>query len=862
MSDEDKRRRRLRKNLWLLLAALIVLLAAVVVPPLVNIGRYKSQIARLLSVALGRPARLSSVELRIFPRPGFVLTDLTVDEDPSFGSEPVLHANTVTAAIRMLSLWRGRLEISRISVDEASLNVVRTVDGRWNLDPFFRTPATRSNGAAQRETPPIPYLEATNSRVNIKNGMEKLPFSLVNADLSFWQENPGDWRLRLRGQPARTDVNLDLADTGIVRLEATLRHAPEFRLMPVHLEMEWREAQLGQLSRLIIGSDPGWRGDLRGQLQLDGTAAAAEVKTRLSATSVHRVEFAPADPLDFDANCSFVYHYSVRSVENVACDSPLGDGHIQVAGNVPGSAPGRLSIQMQRIPVSAGLDVLRTLRSGIGQELEARGTLSGQLTYDPGAAQKPLEEITQVRRRLPKGQAAKDALAVPGPLSGTLSIDGFVLSGDGLSEPIQPAKVIFQPVIVQQGQAQTLTTTVSLPAGAPAPLTLSARFSLRGYQLVIRGPAALARIRELARISGIADSSLLDGLTADPAALDLNAHGQWLPVQTSPASRTEPEMHAGSDQLSGTLILHNAKWKSDSLANPVTISEAMLRLDEGKAVWSPLAFEYGPIKGVASVQPTPTCGVAEQCPPQVALEFSELDAAALQAELLGTHRQGTVFSNLVARLSPTSAAIWPQMDGTLKANSLILGPVKLQNAAISFRVLPRGAEFSSIDAGLFGGFIHANGKLASGDKPHYALEGTFAQLTGASMCQLFALQCTGGPIDGNGKIELSGFLERELAESANGTLHFEWRKGAIRPNPATQIPAALTRFDRWTGDTEIANSKVTVKQSRIQQGAREIDADGTIAFGAPPLVRVTIPNPGNATKNNAPTRLKQLPQKY
>ena len=60
---------------------------------------------------------------------------------------------------------------------------------------------------------------ATNSRINFKNGAEKLPFSLVDTDVSFWQENPGEWRIRLRGQPARTDVSLDLADTGVVRAE-------------------------------------------------------------------------------------------------------------------------------------------------------------------------------------------------------------------------------------------------------------------------------------------------------------------------------------------------------------------------------------------------------------------------------------------------------------------------------------------------------------------------------------------------------------------------------------------------------------------------------------------------------------------
>ena len=855
MSDEEKRRRRMRKKLWLLLAMLVFLLAVVVVPPLVNIGRYKSQITHLVSTSLGRPVHLSSVELRMFPRPGFVLTDLTVDEDPAYGAEPVLHANTVTAAIRLLSLWRGRLEISRISVDEASLNVVRTADGRWNLDPFFRTAAARSNGAAQGNVPPVPYLEATNSRVNVKNGLEKLPFSLVNADLSFWQENPGDWRLRLRGQPARTDVNLDLADTGIVRLEATLSHAPEFRQMPIHLQMEWREAQLGQLSRLIVGSDPGWRGDLTGQLQLDGTAAAAQVKTRLSATSVHRVEFAPADPLDFDANCSFVYHYSSRAVENIACNSPFGDGQIKVAGNMPGSVPGKLSVEMQRIPVSAGLDVLRTLRSGISQELEARGTVSGHLIYDPGTKQKIAETV---HRHPAKDQGSKNRPTTPQPLTGSLTVDGFTLTGGGLSRPIQSTRMVLQPETDQGGQAEMLATAVSIPAGGTTPLSISAHFSLRGYQIGVHGPATLERIRELEHVAGFADSSVPGDLAGDPASLDLNAQGPWLPSQSLSASSIDRNGVAASaedevrpedadpDQLNGTVTFRNANWKSDILASAVAISEATLHLDDRKPVWGPVAFQYGPVKGTATLDPAPLCGVGEQCPPQLGLQFAELDVAALQAALLGAHQQDTIFSSLVARFTPTSAQVWPRVDGTVKADSLILGPVKLQNAVVSLRILPTGAEFTNIDARLFGGRIHVSGKLANGEKPKYGFEGTFAKLTGSALCELFSLQCIGGPIDGNGKVALSGFTEKDLMASATGALLFEWRHGAIRANPATQIPKSLTRFDRWNGDVTIANGEVTLKQSEVQHGLYGSDADATITFANPPVVKFGGSTPADA----------------
>jgi hypothetical protein len=864
MSEEEKRRRRTRKKLWLLLMMTLTIVAAVaVVPPLVNVGRYKGRITTLVSGSFGRPVRLSSVELRMLPRPGFVLSDLTVYEDPAYGAEPVLHANAVTAAIRLISLWRGRVEISRISVDEASFNVVRTTDGRWNLDSFFTTAAGRSKDAAQGSVPAFPYLEATNSRVNIKNGLEKLPFSLVNADLSFWQENPGDWRLRLRGQPARTDVSLDLADTGIVRLEAMLRHATEFRDMPIHLEMDWRDAQLGQLSRLILGSDPGWRGDLRGQLQLDGTATAAQVKTRLSATSVHRVEFAPADPLDFDANCAFVYHYSIRTVENLVCDSPFGDGHIKVVGNAPGTSPGKFAIDMERIPVSAGLDVLRTLRSGIPQDLETRGTVSGQLAYDPDALLNATEAVSS-HHHSPKNQAAaKNSSPALGPLTGSLNVDGFVLSGDSLSQPVQASRVIVQPEGPQVGQAPLLTATVSVPAGGPTPLLVAARFSMAGYQLGMHGPATLPRIRELAHVAGIGNSSLLSGLAGGPANLDLTVRGPWLPSQSMPpnlsnrsGTTANPATGAsfanfGVDQLSGTVNIRNANWKSDALANVVTISEGILQINAEKQVWGPLVFQYGPVKGIANFEPVPICASGEECPPQLGLQFSELDAAALQAALLGAREQGTVFSSLVARFTQSSAPVWPRVNGTINASTLVLGPVRLQNATISARILSTGAELTSIEAGLFNGQIHATGKLINADKPKYSFEGTFAEMTGSTMCQFLALQCSGGTIEGNGKVTLSGFAEADLSATASGMVHFDWRRGMFRGNQDVQIPKSLSRFDHWSGDGVISSGAVRFKQSAVRLGVHSTDADAAITFGNPPIVKVAQVNETPASEPNA-----------
>jgi hypothetical protein len=906
MTKEVQGRQRRRGRRWLALAVLAVLLAVIFVPPLVSLSSYKSRIVQLMSASLGRPVRLSSVELRLLPTPGLVLTDLTVEEDPAYGAEPVLHANTVTASLRLLSLWRGRLEISRISVDEASLNLVRTEQGRWNLDSLFRTAAAHTTGgpartpasgpgqaASERRAVPLPYLEATDSRINFKSGAEKLPLSLVNTDLSFWQESPGEWRIRLRGQPARTDVSLDLADTGIVRLEASVRRAPELRKLPVHLDLEWREAQLGQLTRLVIGSDPGWRGDLTGELHLDGTADAAQIKTRLRATGVHRAEFAPAAPLDFDATCAFDYHFSSRALQNLACDSPLGDGRIHLAGDLPAeNGKVKFTVALDRIPVAAGLDALRAVRSGFAPGLEAAGDITGKISYAESAAPKGGKDNAQAKgpgssnRSKQRAQIAR--APAPGPLTGSLAIEGFQLRGEGLSTPIQSPKLVLVPVAAPTEIGQpagppssadpALSGSVAIAAGGATPLTVSTRLMFSGYQVGLRGQASFARARDLAHVAGSLNAAALDSLAGDPVVLDLTADGPWLPSQTvpfgSPAAAGQPVSAAGpaklpsditsptillpkagnapaADSIAGTVTLHNANWKADYLANHVEIAKATLHLEGGEARWDAVDFSYGPVKGTASLTLPADCPPPLPCAPNFDIKFADLDAGALQSAILGAHERGTLLSELIARIRPSTAPVWPKLTGNVEADSLVLGPATLRNVSATLSIDSTGVEIGSLSGNLLGGIVRGSGTLVKGDRPAYTLDGQFEKLSSAAVCQLVALRCS-GEFTAGGKIELSGFADKDLAASAKGTLHFEWRHGSVTgANPANPhaaplltveaVPAALARFDRWSADAEIANGKITIKENQAKQGSRKRAIEAAITFGDPPVVTFAAP---------------------
>jgi hypothetical protein len=839
MTEEMQGRQYKHKRIWLALMALVAVLVILIVPPLVSVSRYKSRITQLVSASMGRPAHMASVEVRLLPRPGFVLNDLAVEEDSAYGAEPIFHANTVTASIRLLSLWRGRLEIGTISADEASLNLVRTPAGRWNLDSLLRTATARAQSTVGGGLVTLPYLEAKNSRINIKNGAEKLPFSLLNAKMSLEQEHPGEWRVRLRGEPVRTDLSIEEADTGTVRLEAELHQAPQLRQSPVHMDMEWREAQLGQLTRLVFGSDAGWRGDLTGNLRIDGTAEAAEIKAQLRAIGVHRAEFTPATPMDFDANCSLVAHYSTHAIDNLSCDSPFGSGHIRLTGSVPASALGekvlpRFSVALDRIPVAAGLDALRTVRSGLGPGLQAAGLVSGSVTYAPTAADSAVPEMP-----VHSGHARLVKLhpVVAQPLTGEFTVQGFELSGDGLSQPIRIPKLFLVPapatVNEQSGASQALVAATQIPAGGASPLTVSARLALSGYQVTVRGQASVDRARQLAHVTGFANATVLDALSGEPVSLDLVAEGPWMPPERVSSGASLPL----SDSLTGTVILRNANWKADYLVNSVGISQATLHLAPGEFRWDPVTFSYGPIKGTASLTLPVACEAPQECSPAFQLQLGAVDARVLQTAFLGAHQRGTLLSTLLSRLRPIAAPAWPRLEGTVKAESLILGPVTLREPVATLAVQADGAKITAFAAELLGGRVHGSGTMhmpaTAKDKPSYTLEGQFEKLRSQAVGQLLGMRSSGGAFGGSGKLDLSGYTGNDLAASAKGSLHFEWKRGTIS---GANLPSALARFDRWIADAEVAHGALVLKQSQAQRGAKSAPVEASVTLVIPPKI--------------------------
>jgi hypothetical protein len=338
-----ERRRKLRRRAIWVLVAVLLLVALILTPPLLNVNRLLRRITVSMSNSLGRPVHIDSVTLNMLPVPGFTLQNLVVSEDPAFGSEPVIRANSVRATVRASSLWRRQVEFATIRFDEPSVNLVRRADGRWNIESILLHAAQEDTApTAQKKpsaAPRFPYIEATGARLNVKMGNEKMPLALTDADFALWLPSPQQWRVRLEAKPSRTDSNV--SDAGELSIEATLQKAIRVEDVPIELTAAWRSAPLGEATRMLMGGDAGWRGTVDATATLRGTLGDAALTGNVKVSNLRRAEFVPAKTLDVNMECAGRLAVTLAVLHEPTCTlspSPISRLRFGAAEETPASA--------------------------------------------------------------------------------------------------------------------------------------------------------------------------------------------------------------------------------------------------------------------------------------------------------------------------------------------------------------------------------------------------------------------------------------------------------------------------------------------------------------------------------------------
>src|SRR5438270_2582250 len=363
---------------------LVVLALCIFVPPNINGARFSKRLASTLSAALGREVKIGAVKYRLFPRPGFDLYNFQVMDDPAFSAEPLLMCGKVTADLRLTSLWQGRLEIANLKLTDdnapPSLNLAYAGD-HWNLESLLLrveqvpTAPTAKRRAEQRSR--FPYIQAAGGRINLKIGPEKKPYAITNTDFAVWLAAEDTWHVRMEGHPVRTDMNLN--DTGTMRLEGDIKRSATLRDMPVKLQVSWQKAQLGQFTSLVLGQDKGWRGALDSSAEIAGPLENLHITAAADLRNFRRFDINREDTPPLRTRCLGDYSKSVLSLK---CDTPLGTGGLLLTSHLSPSAQNYdVSLVATRVPLSVLAAFARHSRKSLPDDFTATGEVSAAFGF-------------------------------------------------------------------------------------------------------------------------------------------------------------------------------------------------------------------------------------------------------------------------------------------------------------------------------------------------------------------------------------------------------------------------------------------------------------------------------------------------
>lgn len=738
--------------------AVIILIALFLIRP--GASHLKSRIILSISAGVGRPVDIGSVHLRLLPRPGFDLANLVVYDDPGFSAEPILRAGEVTADLRLMSLIRGHLEISRLDLSEPSLNLALREGGRWNLESLVaRAAHTPSAPTAKGKSEPrtgFPYIEGSSGRINFKVGPEKKPYALTNADFSLWQESENSWGVRLKAQPFRSDINLN--DTGQLQIDGTWQRASVLRETPLQFSLEWTRAQLGQVTKFASGNDWGWRGAVQLNVSLSGTPEKLRVVSDVSLDDFRRYDITSAHPVRMATHCEAEYGSATREFHQVSCQAPVGDGRITLTGDVglPSIHHYDVVLSAEDVPAGAAVSLLQRMKKNLPEDLAAQGTVHAKLAVrnDASSGAKPQflgqGEITGFRLT---SLANKSEI---GPETIPFSFRDSVAGMRGQKFPV----VAGQTHAAQGSRLEIGPIMLAARGGGP---TARGEINQLGYNFSIAGEADVARVLRLARTFGLpALSTSADGSTH----LDLQVAGSWAGANAAIAG----------PQVTGTAKLKNVRVAIRDVGGPVEIVSAEIQLTPDKTKLQKLVSKAGGGVWSGSMEMPRGCGAPAACPMHYILSAEELALGQL-SDWANPNRKKAWYQVLDTQ-RPPSVLERLQATAALKVGRLRLGKVEATHVSATINLDKGKLEISQLNADFLGGTHRGMWRADFSAKPPLCV-GQGA-LTGISFTQL-ENSVNDAWITGtaSGTYELKGTCPGKFWESASGTVAIDMKDGVL-----------------------------------------------------------------------------------
>jgi AsmA-like protein len=782
-----------------------------------------------LERAFGRPVEVGSFNVRILPSPQLDADAVTVGEDPAFGYEYFLRAEHMSAGLRWMGLLRGHFEFGTLSLNKPSLVLVRNSQGRWNLEQWL--PPAKTNPAQNPRSygPPSPVapvnhlerIEFDDGRINFKTSEDKQAFAFTSVSGSVEQVSTGRWQLQLEAQPWRSGVSLQ--STGTIRVRGDVA-GTSARLQPAEISLQWSEASLADMFRLLHGQDYG----VRGAFALDATAKSANAKddqpgdwtfsVQARAAQIHRWDLTErADNPRLNANLKGRWNIGTGNLvaEQIALEGPKSNlrGMLELAAGSAHSM--ELRVDSMGIQASDLLAWYRAFHPGVFEEITAEQYFTGgvMLSGWPLALQ-----------------------------SAALASSGGIVKVPGFSDPIR-----IGPVAGGRNRSMLVLGPVRLSLGGDT-----------------RDSAAQKKRKAAAPLENAADLAFAEDLTSQSGGLSIEGnilkaedflklsaafgnplnHGWELNGQATAATKWEWEKPFRG-KWNGRINLSKANLTVAGLNQPLRISEGALDWTNGRRIARLTKVEAfgGTWAGDIEESSAPDSDGGPKW--SFHLNGDQLDAAELDRWVGPRARPGWLQRLLPSLLGGSAPSIPASelvrrvnAEGELDVEQLTIEKLKLEKVHAKGALHDLQLDVRDASAGWAGGTVHAMIGAKFLPRPVYEIS---AELDRVNLAQLpgtgHVAERLAGAASGTLQLKTAGVGREELLAklAGRGEIHLskvEFRGWDVNASVADgEAHIGISRWASGEGAFSLKDRSILLEELRLDSGKEWTLVNGTLSFG-------------------------------
>ena len=794
----------------------VVLLLIWILPLAVRLNYWRRPIGEALEASLHRPVHTGNIHLQVLGGLGFEIANLVVEEDPAFGYEPFVRAESAQARLAFSSLWHGRMEFSSIVLSGPSFNVVRNARGEWNLaalgrdlgvavprQPFSATGTSGGNGspaaAPEEELAPgvLPRVRVESGRINFKLADRKKAYRIDAFDLDLIPPSSPQqpWKFQLQGMPTRADS--PLRPSSNFRAEGQLgpfgSRIEQETGVPMRVDWSAEKAMLADLLTIFAGKDLGVQGvlDLHGHLA--GTTALFRVSAAAEVGDLHRWDLLPApEASPLRAEFTGIVDLPANSFELSSLTIPLGEGTIQVQGRVRDLLDHprpEVEAELRHVPLSSVASLAPQFTSRLDRSFAAEGTLDGRLHAEAPAD--GLQGTIEV----------SSGFLQQSESSPRLRFSAFPILLDGSKGRLGPLRAV-------PGEGGPVQVSVEWDAAGRMSL-----WHLRGER--ISAPALL----RLAKGYGLGwtRAEVPEGELA--MRLDVTAAGD-APVRIK-----------GWSQVTGMVI------EPSGMSQPLRVGTARLEFQRSQVKVQPFTAALGPValEGIVTVKlPLASPPDSDSPAPTPAIEF-DLDSPAIDLQALASalnplpearsffgfgRKEPSPLTAVDQKLAALLDTV--QAGGALHAALVQFHGMALENVKTSLRYHDRRLEILEFSAEHAGGTEQGTAALSFAPQPvAFSFDSRFANVDAEELTRSSERWrgTVAGKLTGVIRLESSGSTLEEIAARLTGSGQASGRelvaRGAEWTAALGQSGEAETRLASFTSNFQIGEKRIRIAEMKL-----------------------------------------------